>query len=61
MFYNESGETIVSRGDWLGNPANFKGAVCCLASEVETYRHVTMTLHKLVPSTNYGETETRSF
>ena len=44
--------TIVSRGDWLGNPANFKGAVCCLASEVETYRHVTMTLHKLTAVQN---------
>ena len=44
--------SIVSRGDWLGNPANFKGAVCCLASEVETYHHVTMTLHKLTAVQN---------
>ena len=62
--------TIVSRGDWLGNPANFKGAVCCLASEVETYHHVTMTLHKLTAVQNnmadvndllfFGETLTLS-
>ena len=43
---------IVSRGDWLGNPANFKGAVCCLACEVETYHHVTMTLHRLTSVQN---------
>ena len=45
-------QDIVSRGDWLGNPANFKGAVCCLASEVKTYHHVTMTLHKLTSIQN---------
>jgi hypothetical protein len=36
---------IVSRGDWLGNPANFKGTAYCFAFEVELHHHVTMTLH----------------
>ena len=43
---------IVSRGDWLGNLANFKGAVYCLAFEVETYHHLTMTLHRLTSVQN---------
>ena len=42
--------TIVSRGDWLGNPANFKGTFCCFGFDVETYHHVTMTLHSLFQS-----------
>ena len=41
---------IVSRGDWLGNSANFKGTFYCLGFDVETYHHVTMTLHSLVQS-----------
>ena len=36
---------IVSRGEWLGRPANFKGAGYCLAFEVETGCHVTYTVH----------------
>ena len=43
-------KTIVSRGDWLGNPANFKGTFCCFGFDVETYHHVTMTLHSLFQS-----------
>ena len=39
--------TIVSRGDWLGNPANFKGTFYCFGFDVETYHHVTMTLLSL--------------
>ena len=37
--------SIVSRGEWLGKPANFKGAGYCLAFEVETGCHVTYTVH----------------
>ena len=40
----------VSRGDWLGKPANFKGPFCCFGFDVETYHHVTMTLHSLFQS-----------
>ena len=40
----------VSRGDWLGNPANFRGTFCCFVFDVETYHHVTMTLHSLFQS-----------
>ena len=43
-------QTIVSRGDWLGNPASFKGTFCCFGFDVETYHHVTMTLHSLFQS-----------
>ena len=39
------GSIIVSRGEWLGRPANFKGAGYCLAFEVETGYHVTYTVH----------------
>ena len=42
--------TIVSRGDWLGNLANFKGTFFCLGFDFETYHHVTMTLHSLFQS-----------
>ena len=41
---------IVSRGDWLGNPANFKGTFCCFGFDVEMHHHVTMTLHSLFQS-----------
>ena len=41
---------IVSRGDWLGNPENFKGIFSCFGFDVETYHHVTMTLHSLFQS-----------
>ena len=44
------GLTIVSRGDWLGNPANFKGTFCCFGFDVEMHHHVTMTLHSLFQS-----------
>ena len=37
--------SIVSRGEWLGNTANFKGDAYCLAFDVETVRHVTLTVH----------------
>ena len=40
----------VSRGDWLGNPANFKGTFCCFGFDVEMHHHVTMTLHSLFQS-----------
>ena len=43
-------EIRVSRGDWLGKPANFKGPFCCFGFDVETYHHVTMTLHSLFQS-----------
>ena len=43
-------QSIVRRGDWLGNPANFKGTFCCFGFDVETYHHVTMTLHSLFQS-----------
>ena len=36
--------TIVSRGEWLARPANFKGPGYCLAFEVETGCHVTYTV-----------------
>ena len=36
--------TIVSGGDWLGNPANIKGRGHCLDFEVDTGGHVTMTV-----------------
>ena len=39
---------IVSRGEWLGKPANFKGQNNRAVSDVEPVRHVTLT-----PSTNY--------
>ena len=42
--------SIGSRGDWLGNPANFIGTFCCFGFDVETYHHVTMTLHSLFQS-----------
>ena len=44
------GKSIVSREDWLGNPANFKGTFCCFGFDVETYYHVTMILHSLFQS-----------
>ncbi|KAK2551660.1 hypothetical protein P5673_027442 [Acropora cervicornis] len=43
-------DSAVSRGHWLGNPANFKGTFCCFGFDVETYHHVTMTLHSLFQS-----------
>ena len=42
--------TIVNGGDWLWNPANFKGALYCFGFDVETYHHVTLTLHSLFQS-----------
>ena len=42
--------TIVGRGEWLGNPANFRGTFYCFGFDVETYHRVTMTLHSLVQS-----------
>ena len=33
------------RGEWLGRPANFKGAGYCLAFKVETGSHVTYIVH----------------
>lgn len=42
--------TRVSRGDRSGNPANFKGTFCSYGFNVETYHHVTMTLHSLFQS-----------
>ena len=45
-----SRKPILSRGDWLGNPANFKGTFYCFGFDVETYHHVTMTLHSLFQS-----------
>ena len=42
--------SIVSRGDCLGNPANFSGTFSCFGFDVETYHHVTMTLHSLFQS-----------
>ena len=41
---------IVSRGDWLWIPANFKGTSYCFGFNVETYHHVTLTLHSLFQS-----------
>ena len=36
----------VSRGDWLGDPANFKEPAYCLDFDVERTGHVTLTVHK---------------
>ena len=36
---------IVSRGDWLGKPANFKDRNNSVPAEVELTRHVTLTVH----------------
>lgn len=47
--------TIVSRGDWLGKPANFKGPNNRVPAEVELTRHVTLTVHttnKMADATN---------
>ena len=41
---------IVSRGEWLGRPANFKGAGYCLAFEVETGCHVTYITPCITPA-----------
>lgn len=49
------GENIVSRGDWLGKPANFKGPNNRVPAEVELTRHVTLTVHttnKMADATN---------
>ena len=46
---------IVSRGDWLGKPANFKGLNNSVLFEVELTRHVTLTVHttnKMADATN---------
>ena len=46
---------IVSRGDWLGKPANFKGPNNRVPAEVELTRHVTLTVHttnKMADATN---------
>ena len=40
----EVGGSIVSGGDWLGNPANIKGRGYCLDFEVDTGGHVSMTV-----------------
>ena len=39
------GRNIVSRGEWLWNPANFKRPAYCFAFEVEWVHHVILTLH----------------
>lgn len=47
--------TIVSKGDWLGKPANFKGPNNRVPAEVELTRHVTLTVHttnKMADATN---------
>ena len=41
-----SRKTRVSRGDWLGDPANFKEPAYCLDFDVERTGHVTLTVHK---------------
>ena len=41
-------QTIVSRGDWLWNSANFKGLNNSAVSDVERTRHVTLTVHKFI-------------
>ena len=46
---------IVSRGDWLGKPANFKGPNYRVPAEVELTRHVTLIVHttnKMADATN---------
>ena len=40
--------SIVSRGDWLWNSANFKGLNNSAVSDVEQTRHVTLTAHKFI-------------
>lgn len=48
-------QNIVSRGDWLGKPANFKGPNNRVPAEVELTRHVTLTVHttnKMADATN---------
>ena len=40
--------SIVSRGDWLWNSANFKGLNNSAVSDVEETRHVTLTAHKFI-------------
>ena len=45
---------IVTGGDWLWNPANFKGVLYCFGFDVETYHHVTLTLHSLFQSKMAG-------
>ncbi|KAL9981446.1 hypothetical protein ACROYT_G010152 [Oculina patagonica] len=39
---------IVSRGDWLGKPAHFKGQNNSAAADVEPTHHVTPTVHSFI-------------
>ena len=42
----EKGKSRVSRGDWLGNAANFKRPAYCFDFDVERRSHVTSKVHK---------------
>ena len=46
--------TIVSRGEWLGSPANFKGGNNRHSSEVEQGRHVITRVHTLDHNNKHG-------
>ena len=46
MTKEADGWNRVSRGDWLGDPANFKEPAYCLDFDVERTGHVTLTVHK---------------
>ena len=50
---------IINRGEWLWNPANFKGPAFCFVCEVEWHHHVTLTVHKpgVYSSFNYAHME----
>jgi hypothetical protein len=43
---NSLSPNIVSRGDWLGDPANFKRPAYCFDFDVERTGHVILTVHK---------------
>ena len=44
----------LNRGNWLGNPANFKGPAYCFALDVEMYLHASLDVHSLSDCSDGG-------